>query len=134
MTGENQKAALMQAALDARSKAYAPYSGFFVGAAVMCGDGSVYTGCNVENASYPCGICAERTAVSKAVSEGKRRFVMIAVAGSSAEKCTPCGICRQFLYEFAPDMTVLCGNDSGEYDELTVSDLLPRGFGAASME
>ncbi len=126
-------AGLMAAAIKARENAYAPYSGFSVGAAVLCGDGSVYTGCNVENASYPCGICAERTAVSKAVSDGRRSFVACAVTGSSAEKCTPCGVCRQFLYEFAPEMTVLCGNKEGEYDEITLSELLPRGFGASSM-
>ena len=130
----SDKKALMQAALAARENAYAPYSGFRVGAAVLCEDGSVYTGCNVENASYPCGVCAERVALPKAVSEGKKRFRMIAVAGSSAEKCTPCGVCRQFLYEFSPDMLVLCGNKDGEYDEITLSELLPRGFGAASME
>ena len=127
-------AELMSAAVKARESAYAPYSGFKVGAALLCDDGSVYTGCNVENASYPCGICAERTAAAKAVSEGRKRFTVCAVTGSSAEKCTPCGICRQFLYEFAPDMTVLCGNKDGEYDEVALSELLPRGFGASSME
>ncbi len=131
---EKKKLELMQAALAARENAYAPYSDYHVGAAVLCDDGSVYTGCNVENASYPCGVCAERVAIPKAVSDGKRRFVMLAVAGSSAEKCTPCGMCRQFLYEFAPDMTVLCGNADGEFDEHTVSELLPCGFGAASMQ
>lgn len=123
----------MKAAIEAKEMAYAPYSRFFVGAAVMCDDGSVYTGCNVENASYPCGICAERTAVSKAVSEGKRKFRMIAVTGSSTEKCTPCGICRQFLYEFAPDMTVLCGDKDGNFDEISLAALLPRGFGPDSL-
>ena len=127
-------AELMSAAVKARESAYAPYSGFKVGAALLCDDGSVYTGCNVENASYPCGICAERIAAAKAVSEGRKRFTACAVTGSSAEKCTPCGICRQFLYEFAPDMTVLCGNKDGEYDEAKLSELLPRGFGASSME
>ena len=125
--------ALMEAALKARESAYAPYSEFCVGAAVECTDGSVYTGCNVENASYPCGICAERVAVSKAVSEGRRTFRTIAVAGSSPEKCTPCGICRQFLYEFSPELTVLCGDKDGGFDEITLAELLPRGFGAASM-
>ena len=131
---EKKKLELMQAALAARENAYAPYSDYHVGAAVLCDDGSVYTGCNVENASYPCGVCAERVAIPKAVSDGKRRFVMLAVAGSSAEKCTPCGMCRQFLYEFALDMTVLCGNADGEFDEHTVAELLPCGFGAASMQ
>ncbi len=130
---ENKKAALMKAAIEAKELAYAPYSRFSVGAAVMCDDGTFYTGCNIENASYPCGICAERTAVSKAVSEGKRKFRMIAVTGSSAEKCTPCGICRQFLYEFAPEMVVLCGDKDGAFDEIALSELLPRGFGASSL-
>ena len=134
MNDKVDKIRLMNEAEKAREHAYAPYSGFSVGAAVICDDGSVYTGCNVENASYPCGICAERTAVAKAVSEGKRKFRMIAVTGSSAEKCTPCGICRQFLYEFSPDMSVLCGNDAGEFDEIKLSELLPCGFGASSME
>lgn len=129
----SEKNELMKAALKARENAYAPYSRFAVGAAVLCDDGSIYTGCNVENASYPCGICAERTAVSKAVSEGRRAFAAVAVAGSSPEKCTPCGVCRQFLYEFSPDMTVLCGDKDGEYGEIRLSELLPRGFGAASM-
>ena len=93
------KNALIEAALKARGNAYAPYSGFRVGAAVECTDGSIYTGCNIENASYPCGVCAERAAVSKAVSEGRRAFRAVAVVGSSNGKCTPCGICRQFLYE-----------------------------------
>lgn len=127
----NAKKELVDSAVKAAENAYAPYSGYRVGAAVMCDDGSVFTGCNVENASYPCGICAERTAVAKAVSEGKRSFRMIAVAGSTAEKCTPCGMCRQFLYEFAPGLTVLCAANDGSFDEISLSELLVRGFGAA---
>lgn len=129
--GDPAKKELVEAAAGASENAYAPYSGYRVGAALLCDDGSVYTGCNVENASYPCGICAERTAAAKAVSEGKRGFRMIAVAGSSSEKCTPCGMCRQFLYEFAPDLTVLCSANDGSYDEIKLSDLLLRGFGVA---
>ena len=131
---EAAKRELVQAAIKAAGNAYAPYSGYRVGAALLCGSGDVYTGCNVENAAYPCGICAERTAAAKAVSEGNRDFRMIAVVGSSAEKCTPCGMCRQVLYEFAPDMTVLCADNSGEYDEVKLSDLLIRGFGASSLK
>ena len=129
LTDKEAKQRLTELALKARENAYAPYSRFYVGAALMCDDGSVYTGCNVENASYPCGICAERTAAAKAVSEGKRSFIMCAVAGSSGEKCTPCGMCRQFLYEFSRDMTILCCDKDGNYDEIKLSDLLPCGFG-----
>ena len=127
------KASLMKTALFARGKAYAPYSGFKVGAALLCADGKIYTGCNVENASYPCGICAERTAAAKAVSEGSPDFIAIAIAGSSGEKCAPCGICRQFLYELDPDLYVLCSDDKGNYDEHRLSELLPCGFGRASL-
>ncbi len=132
MTG-NDKRKLIDAAIAARAFAYAPYSGFFVGAAVLCADGSVFTGCNVENASYPCGICAERTAAAKAVSEGNHNIVAVAVAGSSSGKCTPCGVCRQFLYEFAPDMTLLSCDKDGEYVEHKLSELLPVGFGPKSL-
>lgn len=125
---------LVQKALEARNNSYSPYSKYQVGAALVCADGTIYTGCNIENASYPCGICAERTAMSKAVSEGHKKFTCMAVAGSSKEICTPCGICRQFMYEFAPDLRILCSSDSGEYKELILKDLLPEGFGAASME
>ncbi len=86
-------------------RAYAPYSGFRVGAALLCGDGSVYTGCNLENASYPCGLCAERVS-SKALSEGRRDFRLLAVAGSSKNYAHPGQLCRQFLFEFAPQMRI----------------------------
>ena len=128
------KELLVREALAAREKAYAPYSRFRVGAALLCADGKIYTGCNVENASYPCGICAERTAAAKAVSEGSRDFMAIAVAGSSAEKCTPCGVCRQFLYELSPSLSVLCCDDKGNYDEMRLDELLPRGFGGDGMK
>ena len=124
---------LVMMALEARRYAYAPYSRFFVGAALLCADGTVYTGCNVENASYPCGICAERTAASKAVSEGKRDFAALAVAGSGEALCTPCGLCRQFLYEFAPKLRVLCANDAGTYEEHSLAQLLKAGFGGQSL-
>lgn len=130
MTGRE----LVRLALMERKRAYAPYSRFAVGAALLCSDGAVYTGCNIENASYPCGICAERVAAAKAISEGKREFAALAVAGSSASYCTPCGMCRQFLYEFAPDLTVLCANDAGEYETYALGDLLQAGFGGASMQ
>ena len=90
-------ATLARAAIEASERAYAPYSKFKVGAALLAEDGRVFTGCNVENASYPCGVCAERTAAAKAVSEGERSIQAVAVIGSSPEICTPCGMCRQFL-------------------------------------
>lgn len=126
--------ALVRLALQARENAYAPYSHFSVGAALLCSDGTVYTGCNIENAAYSCGICAERTAAAKAVSEGRRDFTALAVAGSSDAMCTPCGLCRQFLYEFAPALRVLCANAQGAYEAHRLSELLTAGFGGASME
>ena len=124
---------LVKAAMKARENAYAPYSGYKVGAAALSG-GTVFTGCNVENASYPCGVCAERIAVSKAVSEGRRDISAVAVVGSSAERCTPCGMCRQFLYEFGEDMTVICCDGDGGYETHTIKELLPFGFGSSSMK
>lgn len=125
---------LVTLALEARERAYAPYSHFSVGAALLCANGSVFTGCNIENAAYSCGICAERTAASKAISEGNRDFAALAVAGSSDAVCTPCGMCRQFLYEFAPDLKVLCANQKGEYEVYPLKELLPAGFGGASLK
>ena len=115
--------------------AYAPYSGFHVAAALLCKDGTVYTGCNVENASYPAGICAERTAVSKAVSEGKREFYAILIMGGNAGRaegfCPPCGICRQVLREFVnpEEFQVILAKQSGEYRMMTLEELLPESFG-----
>lgn len=125
MTREELKAAAV-AMLD---RAYIPYSRFPVGAALECGDGTVFTGCNIENAAYGATICAERTAVAKAVSEGHRDFVRIVIAGRSADFCVPCGTCRQVLREFAPDMEVICLNGAGEELCLTLEDLLPHSFG-----
>lgn len=124
---------LVSLALGAREKAYAPYSRFLVGAALLCADGSVYTGCNIENASYPCGLCAERAAAAQAISAGNRAFAVLAVAGSGEEVCTPCGLCRQFLFEFAPNLRVLCANRSGAFEEHTLQELLRAGFGGGSM-
>ena len=116
-------------ALEMRGFAYAPYSRFRVGAALECEDGSVYTGCNVENAAYGSSICAERTALVKAVSQGKRRFVRIAVAGDSEDFCWPCGACRQMLREFGTDLQVLVANRDGAFEVHTLSQLLPHSFG-----
>ncbi len=130
---------LILCAKEARKNAYAPYSGFHVGAALLCEDGTVYTGCNIENSSYPAGICAERTAVFKAVSEGKRKFRALAIVGAPAGKpihafCTPCGICRQVLSEFAAaDFPVCSGTDDGREAEYLMGELLPEAFSGKNL-
>ena len=119
---------LIQAALDARQRAYAPYSNYKVGAALLTDSGAVFTGCNVENASYGATICAERTATVKAVSEGEQRFEAIAIATGNGG--SPCGICRQVLYEFGPQMTVIMVDGTGQIShEGPLNELLPLGFG-----
>ena len=120
--------ALFQAACAARAHAYAPYSGFRVGAALLCEDGRIFTGCNVENAAYGDTICAERTAAVKAVSSGHRDFVRIAIWGNSQEYCYPCGSCRQFLQEFSKRMTVLCAKGDGSYVSHKLSEMMPFFF------
>lgn len=125
---------LMQLANEARKNSYSPYSGFPVGAALLAEDGSVYLGCNIEGASYGNAICAERTALCKAVSEGQRRFSKLAVIADTEGPCTPCGICRQMLLEFAPELTVLCGDKDGKVTTFTLQQLLPHAFSASDME
>lgn len=126
---------LVSAALDARAGAYAPYSTFHVGAALRLDDGTVVTGANVENAAYPAAICAERVAVAYAVAHGSRSFAQLAVAGSGPDVCTPCGTCRQVLNEFAPQLEVLATGDGGTVARYVLGrDLLPDGFGPASLE
>lgn len=121
---------LLARAVEARTHAYAPYSNFTVGAALLAEDGQVFTGCNVENASYGLTNCAERVAVGKAVSEGVRRFRAVAVAGPpQAAGCAPCGSCRQVLYEFGPAMEVVTASPGGEPLVRRVEDLLPGAFG-----
>ena len=119
---------LCQKATEMLDRAYVPYSHFPVGAALECADGTVFTGCNVENAAYGSTICAERTAIVKAVSEGHRDFVRIAIAGTSADFCVPCGTCRQVMMEFAPDLEIICMNSKGESKKFTLKELLPYGF------
>ena len=122
--------ALKTLAVSLLEKAYCPYSHFPVGAALECADGSVYTGCNVENAVYPAGICAERNAIFHAVAEGHTRdMVRIVIAGRSEDFCVPCGICRQVMQEFAPNLTVICLNGKGEARHYTLRQLLPESFG-----
>ena len=125
--------ALVDLAFTMLERSYVPYSHFPVGAALLCPDGTVFTGCNVENAAYGSCICAERTALVKAVSEGHREFTTLAVVGKSSDYCWPCGACRQMLYEFAPDLTVLVARGDGQFVRLTLKELLPHGFGPASL-
>ena len=119
---------LVDAAKRARGHAYSPYSGVKIGAAVLTSDGSVYTGCNIENASYGLSCCAERTAMFKAVSEGARKITAIAVVGKSEEFTSPCGACRQVMVEFNPRMKVLRRGTDGFAADETAGALLPRHF------
>ena len=126
--------ALVELAFTMLDRAYVPYSHFPVGAALLCADGAVFTGCNVENAAYGSAICAERTALVKAVSEGHRDdFLRLAVVGRGEDYCWPCGACRQMLYEFAPALTVLVARGDGQFVSLSLDELLPHGFGPASL-
>ena len=119
---------LIQKAKQAMQQAYAPYSHFRVGAAVMTKQGKVFTGCNVENASYAASCCAERTAIFKAVSEGERELAKIAVVSESGKLTPPCGICRQVLLEFMPEGSVILEQGEGGIKIYTVKELLPVGF------
>lgn len=118
---------LFRSARNAMKNAYVPFSHFQVGAALLAKGGGVFTGVNVENSSYGGTICAERTACVKALSEGYRDFMAIAIA-SSGGTAFPCGICRQFLYEFAPDLVVILGEDEDHLMQYTLRELLPEGF------
>ena len=120
---------LKSAAVSMLEKAYCPYSHFPVGAALECGDGTIFTGCNVENAAYPAGICAERNAIFHAVSEGHTHFRRIVIAGKSNDFCVPCGMCRQVMREFSADLEIICLNGAGEEKTFTLDQLLPHGFG-----
>lgn len=119
--------ALYGMAKEAAKKAYAPYSKFQVGAALLTGSGGIYTGVNVENASYGAAICAERTAFVKAISEGERSFVAMAVAAEQSE-ALPCGICRQFMNEFAPELEIITGEDESSLHIRKLCELLPLAF------
>ncbi len=139
MTDRETKTELMKKAIEARKYSYAPYSGYRVGAALLCEDGSIVTGCNVENASYGATNCGERTAVFKAVSEGKRRFTVIAIAGGkegNMDYACPCGICRQVLREFSDpkQMEVFICKSTEDYKEMTLEELLPESFGPENLQ
>ncbi len=119
---------LIAMAKAARLKAYAPYSKFKVGAALEAADGRVFTGCNVENASYAATCCAERTALYKAVSEGARSFKRIVIVADTKKPCPPCGICRQVLVEIAPKLEVVMANTHGCTSVTSISELIPNAF------
>lgn len=131
---------LIRTAFAAREKAYAPYSRFTVGAALEAKDGRVFTGCNIESATYTPTCCAERTALVKAVSEGVREFSRIAIVGAPVGRAntlvtSPCGVCRQFLYEFGGDgLEVIMAKSEQDYVTMTLGELLPIGFGPANLE
>lgn len=133
---------LARAALEARKMSYCPYSGFAVGAAVLCTDGSIYTGCNIENSAFSPTVCAERTAIFKAVSEGHKKFSVLAVAGGKQEDdlpsdyCMPCGVCRQVMMEFCrpSSFEIISVKTVDDYRCYTLEEILPLGFGASSMK
>lgn len=130
---DTQRQFLVEKAIVAARNAYAPYSNYQVGAALYASSGAVYSGCNVENAAYPATICAERTALVKAVSEGEREFECIVVATHNGG--FPCGTCRQMLYEFSPELLVIICDFEGQIQsELSLSALLPHAFGPGSLQ
>lgn len=126
---------LVQKASEAKAYSYSPYSGFRVGAALLTKSGNIYTGCNIENAAYTPTNCAERTAVFKAVSEGEREFLAIAVCGDGEEYLAPCGVCRQVLMEFTEPETflVLMAATGGDYRKMTLAELLPASFSKSDL-
>lgn len=119
---------LLSIADKAMENAYAPYSKFHVGAALLCKDGTVFTGCNIENATYGATNCAERTAIFKAVSEGQRNFEAIAIVSSGGGETFPCGICRQVMAEFSPELKIILRDENGTEHIYTLMELLPKSF------
>ncbi|WFA09555.1 cytidine deaminase [Tissierella sp. Yu-01] len=124
---------LIKKALDAKKRAYVPYSHFHVGAALITGDDKVYTGCNIEIASYSPTLCAERTAIFKAISEGSTEIKTIAVVGDS-NPTFPCGVCRQVIREFGKNAKIIIANSEDDYKEYTIDDLLPHSFGPEDLD
>ena len=125
---EHSEQELIDAAAEVREHAYAPFSNFRVGSAVETEDGEIYTGCNVESASYGLTVCGERVAIWKAVSEGKKKFKQIAVVVDTEELTPPCGVCRQIIWEFGGDIPVIMANLHGKPETVQMRDLLPRAF------
>lgn len=130
---------LIERAMGVLGRAYAPYSHFHVAAALLCRDGSVYTGVNVENASYPAAVCAERSAILRAVNDGRRDFKAIVICGGRngvvTDYCPPCGICRQVMREFCDpnEFKIILARSPKEYQEYTLEELLPLGFGPGNL-
>ena len=120
---------LISKAKKARKKAYTPYSKFKVGAAVLSVDGKIFTGCNIENASFGLAVCAERVAIFKAISEGTTKFEAIAVIGDTDKPCSPCGACRQVISEFGEDIPLIMANLNGAVKIKKIKELLPEAFG-----
>jgi len=121
---------LIDTAKSARLRSIAPFSNFLVGAAVKTAEGKVYTGCNVESASYGLTVCAERVAIWKALSEGERQFTELAIVADTEALTPPCGTCRQIIWEFAKNATIVLGNLRGETQVVSIRELLPRAFDA----
>ena len=124
---------LISMATDVMQNSYSPYSRFKVGAAVECSDGSVFTGCNIENAAFGSTMCAEASTIASAVSSGKRVFKRIAIISEGNAYCFPCGACRQLLNEFSPEIEVLCARADGRYVSYSLASLLPMAFGKDHM-
>jgi cytidine deaminase len=131
---DNKRKELVEAASAVRENSYAPYSKFRVGAAVETKDGKIYSGCNIECASYGLTVCGERVAIWKAVSEGEHEFKQIAVVVDTEELTPPCGVCRQILWEFCGNVPVTLANLSGKSETVMMEDLLPRAFGRRFLE
>jgi cytidine deaminase len=130
----NEPKDLIKAAKDARENAFAPYSNFKVGAALETANGKVFTGCNIENASYGLTVCAERVAIWKAISEGEKDFTQIIVVADTDELTPPCGACRQIIWEFCGDVPVTLTNLKDTSETVQMSELLPRAFGREFLE
>jgi len=127
---DSEQEEVIRAALAAREQSVAPFSNFMVGAAVRTDTGKIFTGCNIESASYGLTVCAERVAIWKALSEGERNFTNLAVAADTRTLTPPCGTCRQIIWEFAKQATIVMANLRGEREEVHILDLLPRAFDA----
>ena len=139
MIDSNAVSDLCQKAVEMRSESYAPYSDFLVGSAILTSDGKIFTGCNVENSAFGPSICAERTAIVKAVSEGYRDLAAIAIAGGKRDGglqyCAPCGVCRQVMREFCgPSFRIYLAKSATDYKEFTLGDLLPESFGPENLD
>jgi cytidine deaminase len=130
----DERERMLEAAVEARANAYAPYSGFAVGAAVLGRHGGIYAGCNVENASYPVSLCAERGAIAAAVAAGETGIDAVLILSDATRPCPPCGMCRQALAEFGPDMAVVMVGAQGALDEAALRDLLPAAFGPGFLD